>query len=130
MCSTSLVHRPSSSSLDWKGLGMRLVQYIPPIIHHSFCRVSWATIHSHKYSPGCIVAVKEQEYMPIFGEIQQIYIYNTSTILFHVEEFFTVPFTHHLHAYNVEIQSPEVLQYIHHIQLLDPVPLGLHNCYE
>ena len=68
--------------------------------------------------------------MPIFGEIHQIYMYNTSTILFHVEEFFTVAFTHHLHAYNVERQSPKVFTYTHHEQLLDPVPFGLHNCYE
>lgn len=65
--------------------------------------------------------------VPVFARIHDVYVYNTSIVLFYVQELITIHFNHHLHAYHVEEPSATQLSYVHFSQLLDPVPLGLHK---
>ena len=67
--------------------------------------------------------MKEDNDMPIFAIVENVYVYNTSKVLLQVQELLTIYFNHHLHAYNVEQPTPPVITYIHQEQLLDPVPL-------
>ena len=87
--------------------------------------MSWASVNNtHKYNQGCIVAIKQDRDMPVFAVVKDVYVYNTSRVLFQVQELLTLYFNRHLHAYNVELPTSPVITYTHQEQLLDPVPLS------
>ena len=62
--------------------------------------------------------------MPVFAVVKNVYVYNTSRVLFQVQEVLTIYFRRHLHTYNVELPTSPVITYTHQEQLLDPVPLS------
>ena len=62
--------------------------------------------------------------MPVFAVVKNVYVYNTSRVLFQVQEVLTIYFKRHLHAYNVQLLTSPVITYTHQEQLLDPVPLS------
>ena len=86
--------------------------------------MSWASVNTHKYNQWCIVAIKQDRDMPVFAVVKDVYVYNTSRVLFQVQELLTLYFNRHLHAYNVELPTSPVITYTHQEQLLDPVPLS------
>ena len=86
--------------------------------------MSWASVYNYKYNQGCIVAMKEDRDLPVFAVVKNVCVYNTSRVIFQVQELLTLYFHRHLHAYNVELPTSSVITYTHQEQLLDPVPLS------
>ena len=72
----------------------------------SVYRTSWISIHGTKYIPGeCILLVRSDNEMPMFGTLRIIWVLNLELVLFRVSMLETVDFNEHLNAYRVEESS-------------------------
>ena len=67
---------------------------------------SWISKHGTKYIPGeCILLVRSENEMPVFGTLRIIWVLNLQLIVFRVSILETVDFNEHLNAYRVEESS-------------------------
>ena len=89
-------------------------------------RVYWVTKNTLKYSIGTIVtlAIGDDD-LPVFGEVKEILLYNTSMIIFLTEELSTDQFHHHYHAYEVSRREHKKMHVTQFSSLVDHVPLSL-----
>lgn len=79
----------------------------------------------YTYKPNCILTLREEEGLPVFGEIKEILIYNAFQVIFITHELTTNNFHHHYHAYHVEKTDTPTVTCTKHTDISDHIPLEL-----
>ena len=73
------------------------------------CSVSWIEIDGRNYKQGAVVSL-ESDLLPLFAIIEDIVLYNSTTVLFVVQLLVTDCFNSHFHSYEVLPSYP--LQFV------------------
>lgn len=84
-------------------------------------------MQNYKYRQGSIVTLRSADDMPVFGEVLEVLVFDTSKALFLVRELETVKLYHHYHAFEVISPNKDIVSCIRQSELGDPVPLTLLN---
>ena len=90
-----------------------------------FNRVSWVKVYGTKYTKKTVIAVSLIRGQLTFGEIVDVFVVDSNTVIFYYEQLCVLIYVHHFNAYNV--QRSNVFADVKQEDMADSHPLGLHT---
>ena len=89
-----------------------------------FNRVSWVKVYGTMYTKKTVIAVSLIRGQLTFGEIVDVFVVDSNTVIFYYEQLCVLSYVHHFNAYKV--QHSNVFAYVKQEDMADSHPLGLH----
>ena len=97
-------------------------------LHHIFLyfnRVSWVKVYGTMYTKKTVIAVSLIRGQLTFGEIVDVFVVDSNSVIFYYEQLCVLSYVHHFNAYKV--QRSNVFAYVKQEDMADSHPAGLHT---
>ena len=102
-------------------------QYLNHLLLY-FNRVSWIKVCGTMYTKKSIIAVSLIRGQLTFGEIVDVFVINSSTVIFYYEELCVLNYVHNFNAYKVHRLN--IFAYVKQENMADSHPLGIHTGFD
>ena len=102
----------------------------PQYLNHLFLyfnRVSWIKVCGTMYTKKSVIAVSLIRGQLPFGEIVDVFVVNSSTVIFYYEELHVLNYFHYFNAYKVHCSN--IFAYVKQENMADSHTLRIHKIF-